>query len=101
MKKGRSYIDPVERELLYENYYVNVNLEYRIRKPKEVTVGERDRALTAVRDGLQSYLDSLSWEEIMERNMQAELEWKTAELIRQYVPEGMEISFDILLDDFI
>lgn len=100
-KKEQPYVDPIEGDVLYRFcFFANVYLEYHIQNPEMITVSERDRFFTAFRDELNSYVEGLSREKIMETDMRAELERRAAELIRRYAPRGMEISCEIVCEEF-
>lgn len=100
-KKEQPYVDPVEGDVLYRFYFLaSVYLEYHIQNPEMITVSERDRVLAAFRDELNSYVEGLSREEIMETDMRAELERRAAELAGRYALYGMEISYEIVCEEF-
>lgn len=100
-KKEDPYVDPIEGDVLYGFcFFANVYLEYHIQDPEMITVAERDRVLTAFREELQSYVEGLSREEIMETDMRAELERRAAELVRRYASYGMQISYEVVCEEF-
>lgn len=91
-----AYMGPTGGDMFYEfMFYALVNVSYRVTSPETLTVEERDRVLRTCREELQSYVDSLSEDEILYGNIKAALTRKAEELAFRYSGDGMELSIEI------
>lgn len=91
-----AYMGPTGGDMFYEfMFYALANVSYRVTSPETLTVEERDRALRTCREELQSYVDSLSEDDILYGNIRAALTRKAEELAFRYSGGGMELSIEI------
>lgn len=96
MERPYAYMGPTGWDMFYEfMFFALVNVSYRVTSPETLTVEERDRVLRTCREELQSYVDSLSEDEMLNGNIKAALTRKAQELAFRYSGGGMELSIEI------
>ncbi|MDE6129907.1 MAG: hypothetical protein K2G16_12070, partial [Lachnospiraceae bacterium] len=83
--------------------YINFAVDYEILSPETFTIAERDATLLSFQAKLQSYLDSLSEDEITDGNIRTMFSDKAAALAAQASNDNIrltaEISFIELFDE--
>lgn len=84
------------KEQIYEYIlYGLYNINYTISDPAELTVAERDSALQTFRTEMQTYVDGLSENEIVGRNIKTRLSDKAAELAKRISTDRIQLSYEI------
>lgn len=85
----------LEAEPVYDfQFYASCYVHYQA-ADKAFTVGERDKMLKTLRDGLQDYVDTLNEEKITNGNVKELLEKKAEELAYNLDMEKVVLDFDV------
>lgn len=85
----------LEAEPIYDfQFYASCNIHYQI-TDKTITVEERDEVLKTFRDDLQSYVDTLSEEEIENGNVKELLEKMAQKIAGNLDTKKMNMDFDV------
>lgn len=97
-KLERPYDEPQGDETIYAfAFFVNGWISYTIDEPELLTVEARNRALQAMQNGLQSYVDGLSEEELMSADIERKLVKKGEELAGKLSTDRMKIWYEVQL----
>lgn len=76
-------------------FIAGYTLKYEIPSPDTLTIAERDNVLRSFGEELQTYVDSLSEEELTDRSIYKNLPNQAETILKEFTPDGMEIFYKI------